>query len=230
MESINVKSCVRCKKTKNIIDFTKGNNILKTCLRCRDMKKKNVIKNKCEHNKIKNVCRNCNGHLICIHNKIRYSCIICDPLSFCLHKRRKSICKDCNGKSICEHKKLRNVCRDCNGKSICEHNRVRINCKECSKNPLKLLIQKMIYNSKGSDKLHNRYDQTNFIDKCFVKNLIEDSNYICCYCSCKLQIIYNKDNLMSIERIDNSIGHIKGNVKISCFRCNYTKVGNKINF
>jgi hypothetical protein len=33
---------------------------------------------------------------------------------------------------------------------------------------------------------------------------------------------------MSIERIDNSIGHIKSNVKIACLKCNKKRVGGKV--
>jgi hypothetical protein len=69
-------------------------------------------------------------------------------------------------------------------------------------------------------------DIVNFIDKEFCQLLIEESGDKCCYCECDLEYINYGDSLISIERIDNSIGHIKSNVKISCLSCNLKKVGN----
>lgn len=84
----------------------------------------------------------------------------------------------------------------------------------------------MILHSKASDKLNNRYDQTNFIDYCFVENLIDDCKNKCFYCDCDLQYVEFLENLGTIERLDNSIGHIRGNCVIACRTCNYSRVGN----
>jgi hypothetical protein len=263
MESNDVKTCNRCKKTKNIIDFTKGNNILKRCLRCRDMGKKSREKNKCEHNRRKNDCKDCGGSSICEHNRQKHYCKYCGGSSICEHNRRKSccklcggsqicshnrrkneckdcggsqichhnrrkyICKDCGGSSICEHNKFKQHCKLCGGSSICEHNRQKHQCKICG-DEMKLTINYMVHNSKIADKRSNRYDQTNFIDKCFVKNLIEDCEDKCYYCKCELQYINFTSNLATIERIDNKLGHIKGNCVIACKTCNVSKVGNKL--
>jgi len=67
----------------------------------------------------------------------------------------------------------------------------------------------------------------NFIDTDFCKLLIEESEYKCCCCKTDVQLIEHASNLISIERIDNSIGHIKSNVKISCFQYNVKRVGSK---
>ena len=91
---------------------------------------------------------------------------------------------------------------------------------------LKLTIQRFISASKCKDKLHNRFDIINFIDTDFCKLLIEESNNLCCYCKCELELIHYGANLITIERIDNSLGHIKSNVKIACYKCNVSKVGN----
>jgi hypothetical protein len=85
----------------------------------------------------------------------------------------------------------------------------------------------MIKSSKQHDKNNDRYDQTNFIDYCFVENLIEDSEGKCFYCHCELQYQEFTENLATIERIDNSIGHIKGNCVIACRTCNYSRVGSR---
>ena len=128
-------------------------------------------------------------------------------------------------KNKCEHNRLRNHCKECGGSSICEHNRQRNNCKECN-NPIPITIKKMIRSSKVSDKKYNRYDQTNFIDYCFVENLIDDCKNKCFYCDCDLQYVNYTHNLATIERLDNSIGHIKGNCVIACRTCNFSRVGN----
>ena len=173
MESNDVKTCNRCKKTKNIIDFTKGNNILKMCLRCREQNTKRRNNNKCEHN------------------------------------RRKCNCKECGGSQVCKHNKMKQYCKICGDE-------------------IKITIRSMLTSSKLADKRSNRYDLTNFIDKCFVKNLIEDCEDKCYYCKCELQYIDYTGNLATIERIDNKLGHIKGNCVIACKTCNLSRVGDRL--
>lgn len=88
-------------------------------------------------------------------------------------------------------------------------------------------IIRFIDGSKSADKLSNRFDNNNFIDKDFCKLLIEECYNKCCYCKCELEYIEYCPKLISIERINNAIGHIKSNVKISCLSCNCSKVGTK---
>ena len=90
-------------------------------------------------------------------------------------------------------------------------------------------IERFISNSRSSDKYHKRMDVNNFIDKDFCKLLIENSKNKCCYCEIDLEIIKYGPNLISIERIDNSIGHIKSNVKICCLECNSKKIRTTLN-
>lgn len=108
--------------------------------------------------------------------------------------------------------------------NFCQHRMVRCNCKQCN-DPIPITIKSMILHSKASDKMNNRYDQTNFIDYCFVENLIDDCKNKCFYCDCDLQYVNYADNLATIERLDNSIGHIKGNCVIACRTCNYSRAG-----
>jgi len=68
---------------------------------------------KCEHNRIKSICKECGG------------CSICE------HGRQKSTCKECGGASICEHGRIKSKCKECGGSQICEHNRAKSTCKEC---------------------------------------------------------------------------------------------------
>ena len=138
----------------------------------------------------------------------------------CLEIQKKSRIKN-----KCEHNRQRSLCIDCGGSQICKHNRRRNNCKECN-NPIQLTIRNMIKCSKQSDKKTNRYDPVNFIDYCFVENLIDDCDDRCFYCNCELQYVNYTGNLATIERLNNEIGHIKGNCVIACRNCNLSKVGN----
>jgi len=125
----------------------------------------------------------------------------------CIHKKRKNYCVECGGASLCIHKKQKNQCKICGDE-------------------IKITIQSMINHSKNSDKNNNKYDPVNFIDKCFVKNLIEDCEDKCYYCKCKLQYMIYQNNLATIERLDNKFGHNKNNVAIACLHCNCLKISN----
>ena len=85
----------------------------------------------CEHNRQRSQCKDCGGSQICEHNKRRDRCKDCGGASICEHNRLKNQCKDCGGSQICEHNRLKNQCKDCGGSQICEHNRQRSHCKEC---------------------------------------------------------------------------------------------------
>ena len=172
-------------------------------------------------------------------NYERQKCIRC-KMNLTLDKFKKKrddtyqkMCNECldkakinREKNKCEHNRVKSRCKECKGASICEHNRLKSQCKECS-NPVKITIQKMIYNSKQYDKKYDIYDPVNFIDYCFVENLLDDYKH-CYYQDCKveLQIMERKDNLATIERLDNSLGHIKSNCVICCWKCNYSKKSN----
>ena len=141
----------------------------------------------------------------------------------CEHGRQRSRCKDCGGASICEHNRRRSQCKDCGGSQVCEHGRRRDICKQCSE-PIKVTINNWISQSRQSDKKYDRYDADNFINKCFLKGLVEDYPN-CYYCTIPLQYIEYQDDLATIERIDNSLGHIKSNCVLACRKCNLSCVG-----
>ena len=257
-----MKQCSICKIERNSVMFVStAGRILKSCSRCRDMKQASANKYKCEHNRRKNLCKDCQGVSICEHNKRKIRCKDCHGSSICEHNRQKSICKDCHGASICEHNRERSKCKDCHGASICEHNRERYKCKDCHgasicehnrikstckdcggvsicihqkqksqckecSNPIKVTIKHMINHSKKTDIQKNKYDANNFIDKCFIEQLIDEST-MCYYCQCQMQFIEYNDTLCTIERLDNSIGHIKSNCVLACKKCNCSRVGQK---
>ena len=206
--SSDLIKCVRCKKEKDLTLFMKNNVKLKKCFRCREMERLNKIKNKCPH------------------GKHRFRCVNCDGSGICIHKKRKSYCVECGGNNICIHKKLKHQCKICGDKLKITIKNMIHHSREKDKK-----INNMVQCSKQSDKKHNRFNKSEFIDKPFLENLIKESNLICYYPFCKKKLNLDKANsaLASIERLDNTIGHIKSNCVICCLECNSKRVSNKFN-
>ena len=114
------------------------------------------------------------------------------------------------------------------GSQICPHSRRKDHCKKCS-DPIKVNIEQWIFSSRQYDKMRNIYDANRFIDKCFLKGLIED--YKQCYygdCEVNLQYTEYRNDLATIERLDNSIGHIKSNCVLCCLKCNKSNKSKKL--
>jgi hypothetical protein len=80
-------------------------------------------------------------------------------------------------------------------------------------------INDWILNNRKKDKINKKFDPVNFIDYIFLKNLIDTYNK-CIYCKIEFEYFENKNNLISIERIDNTIGHTKSNCVLACLECN----------
>lgn len=190
-------TCSICKHFWIPDDTDKKSNgtICKTCKRCRERDKKNVIKNKCEHNKNKSRCKICGGGSFCIHNKTNSRCKICGGGGLCIHDRIKSACKDCKGSSICQHNRVISICKECNGSQICIHNRVIANCKDCKgsqvceHNKLKAVCK----DCKGSQIcIHNKYKPICKI--CKGSQICEHNRvkYSCKDCGGKAFCIHNK--------------------------------------
>jgi len=206
METITITpTCGMC-RTYYTPDYRKNGVAYKTCKRCRDLTKS---RRTCEHGRERSQCRDCGGG------------------SICQHDRRRSDCKDCGGGSICPHDRHRSACRDCGGSQICQHDRQRSKCKEC-KDAVHITILTMVSSSRSNDKKDNRYDDANFITYEHVVELIESSGNLCHYCKVECQFMEFTGNLATIERIDNTIGHIIGNCVVACKTCNVSKVGNHI--
>jgi len=139
----------------------------------------------------------------------------------CVHNLQKYFCKNCSGSQICIHNKQKSKCIECGGSDFCKHNKLRYYCKTCT-DPVKVSIKCWISSLKVSDKKYNRYDADRFIDRCFLKELIKDFPN-CYYCEVELQYIEYNDTLATIERLDNSKGHIKSNCVIACRKCNLSR-------
>ena len=156
---------------------------------------------------------------------------------FCEHGKYKYQCRECKGSQICPHNKRKPQCKECGGSQICSHIkkcREKNHCKKCS-DPIKISIEQWIFNSRQYDKMRNIYDADRFIDKCFLEGLIEDYKQ-CYYGDCQdavglgpvnLQYTEYQDDLATIERLDNSIGHIKSNCVLCCLKCNNLKKSKK---
>lgn len=105
-------------------------------LRCEHNKRKNYCKecngaSRCIHEKIKSRCKECNGSQICKHNIERYVCKPCGGKGICVHNIQKNRCRPCGGSQICEHNIERSTCKPCKGSQICEHDRRRSQCPDC---------------------------------------------------------------------------------------------------
>ena len=147
----------------------------------------------------------------------------------CEHGKYKYQCRECKGSQICSHNKRKPQCRECKGSQICPHSRRKAYGKKCG-DPIKINTEQWIFNSRQYDKMRNIYDADRFIDKCFLEGLVEDYKQ-CYYGDCKVNLQYTEyqDDLATIERLDNSIGHIKSNCVLCCMQCNKSKKSNELN-
>ncbi len=141
----------------------------------------------------------------------------------CEHGKSKTRCVDCDGSEMCKHKRRRANCVQCGGASMCNHKLQRAHCKKCT-DPKKVMIERWIRGTKSCDK--KRKQETN-ITREFCATIITESENRCCYCHVELQMLERTANLMTIERIDNRIGHVIGNCRIACFNCNTSRVGQR---
>ena len=173
-------------------------------------RKAKYLKYLCEHGKYKYQCKECGGSQICPHNRLKYQC------------------KECGGSQICPHGKRKSRCKECEGSQICPHNREKNHCKKC-RDPIKVNIEQWIFSRRQYDKKRNIYDADRFIDKCFLEGLVEDYKQ-CYYGDCKVNLQYTEyqDDLATIERLDNSIGHIKSNCVLCCLKCNKSRKSNNL--
>lgn len=60
-----------------------------------------------------------------------------------------------------------------------------------------------------------------------VEGLIEDYGTKCFYCGTETQFKEYNETLISIERLNNDIGHIKSNCVLCCLSCNRKQVGQR---
>lgn len=139
--------------------------------------------------------------------------------------RRCIECLKSDDVPICPHDLIKELCNNCS--EFCEHERDITTCKLCS-DPIPITVRNMVHNNLQKDKQKGMFDVTNCVDEDHVLELIWKAQGSCYYCNCSMQYIYKQDNLASLERLTNSLGHVKGNCVISCLKCNRSGVGEKI--
>ena len=90
------------------------------------------------------------------------------------------------------------------------------------KNMYEQRLYQIVNRHKHKDIKSERYDANNHFHKTFIEQLFFDQHQKCIYCKCELMTVCaaRANNLLSIKRIDNSIGHIKSNCVLSCLKCN----------
>ena len=181
----------------------------------------------CPHNRRRSHCKECEGSQICPHNRQKQTCKECKGTQVCPHNRQKQTCKECKGTQVCPHNRQKQTCKECKGSQVCPHNKIKRTCKKCS-DPVKVNIEQWIFNSRNYDKMNNIYDANRFIDKCFLKVLVEDFRK-CYYEDCEVNLQYTEyqNDLATIERLNNSVGHIKSNCVLCCLKCNVSKKSKK---
>jgi hypothetical protein len=84
-------------------------------------------------------------------------------------------------------------------------------------------LKKKIYGYRSQDVKKNILNKKDFIDyETLIQKMVE-SKMKCFYCTCNMYLIYEnvrQMNQWTLDRIDNSIGHNKNNLVISCLECN----------
>lgn len=94
-----------------------------------------------------------------------------------------------------------------------------------TENPLDYKLKQMIISSKQNDILYNRYDEEYHITYDFLQEQHTKQNNKCGYCLIDMELTFenNKNpNKITLERKDNTLGHIKSNCIFSCWKCNIT--------
>ena len=85
----------------------------------------------------------------------------------------------------------------------------------------------LVGNSRIGDLKAGRYDKENHITAKYLRQLKLDCGEKCSYCECELdwshQLHIRRPKQVTLQRLDNKIGHIKGNCVYACFECNVIK-------
>jgi len=100
------------------------------------------------------------------------------------------------------------------------------NLDDLDENIVKLIKQQInqkIYGYRCQDIEKHKFDTNSFIDFGGVLDLIIKSNNQCYYCKDPTQLLYEnvrEPKQWTLDRIDNKLGHNKGNLLIACLNCN----------
>lgn len=101
------------------------------------------------------------------------------------------------------------------------------NMNKDSTNDMATLIRQQIQGKLGGyrqqDLKKGLYLENQFVDVARVLALLQECELACFYCKCSVQVLYERvrePRQWSLDRIDNSLGHIVNNVIIACLDCN----------
>ena len=87
-------------------------------------------------------------------------------------------------------------------------------------------IHTKIHSYKYQDIIKEKYSEMEFVDILYVLQRLLDCKLICFYCKGNVRILYEfvrESSQWTLERIDNSVGHNRGNVEIACLKCNLSR-------
>jgi hypothetical protein len=145
----------------------------------------------------------------CPHGRDRYRCKECGGVGICPHGRVRAACTECRGQEICEHGMRRTLCKQCEGGGRCVHDRRRDACPICR--PRAAYAQYV-----GNDRRKYGTLPKDFMSFEIYSGLIERN---CTWCRRTPLVVGG----MGIDRRDNSLGHVAGNIEPCCRRCNWRR-------
>ena len=97
----------------------------------------------------------------------------------------------------------------------------------CDESPGQIEIRRQInykiHSYRSQDLKKNKYDESLFVNYDYVVSLLREKNMKCFYCKENVMLLYNavrEDKQWTLDRMDNSKGHNRGNVEIACLLCN----------
>jgi hypothetical protein len=100
-------------------------------------------------------------------------------------------------------------------------------CEPPSENSRVQLLKQHIhlkwYGYRSQDIEKKLYAEEGLVSERDIVELLVDSRLLCFYCRCPIQLFYEYVRVStqwSLERIDNTHGHNRGNVVIACLGCN----------
>jgi hypothetical protein len=168
--------CPRCniERAEESFKSIRGKT-LKYCSACHETSRKYMANSHCLCGKRKTLCLTHGGSLLCPCGKRTAHCIIHGGQSLCPCGKQKNFCIVHGSQSLCPCGLQKFFCTVHFTTSICPCGKYA--CKTCG-DPIKITIKNMISSSKHRDIKYNRYDANNFIDKCFIQSLIEESIYL----------------------------------------------------
>ena len=84
-------------------------------------------------------------------------------------------------------------------------------------------INYKIHSYRSQDLKKSLYDESRFVDYTYVMELLREKRLLCFYCRESTTLMYDtvRDGKQwTLDRMDNSMGHNRGNVEIACLTCN----------